>query len=59
MTDTSVKMIAYWCGRPVTELTKQELIDALTLLAKDIEQMRERHARDLQMLGTLYEAARR
>jgi hypothetical protein len=52
-------MIAYWCGRPVGSLTKKELIAALVILAKDIERMRETHARDLQLLGTLYERARR
>jgi len=52
-------MRAYWCGRPVESLTKEELIEALVTLAKDIEAMRVTHRRDLDFLGTLYERARR
>ena len=39
-----------WKGRPLEELSKDELIDVIMWLAKDAERIRESHRASLNML---------
>lgn len=47
MSDTP--MIATWRGKRVDELSREELIEALNYLARQMESMREMHRRDVEM----------
>lgn len=39
--------ISYYCGKPITEMTREELIDALTETCSMIENERKTHKRVL------------
>lgn len=45
-----VATVAYWGGRPLTELTREELIEALNALAQTIEDLRAQNDRERRML---------
>jgi hypothetical protein len=47
-----VRIVTY-CGRPITELSREELIEALERAAEQIEQERELHDMDRQMATVL------
>jgi hypothetical protein len=34
-----MKEIVFWCGKPITKLSRKELIDALAFSAKEIERL--------------------
>jgi hypothetical protein len=39
-----------WCGRPSTELTREELLDVIKHMAEEREQMRESARTALEMM---------
>lgn len=43
-----------WMGRPVEELSKDELIEALVLMSKLYEEALKRHSEDLSALTDLW-----
>lgn len=50
---TEPKMLAMWKGRPVTELTREELLEALDWCSLEIRRMREDHGRDMDLMVML------
>ena len=42
-----IARIAYWCGRPVDTLSREELVEALNVMAAEAEAMRSRHRSEL------------
>lgn len=44
------KIESLWKGRPLSQLTKEELMEAVELLAKRQQQQFEQHQHDLRIL---------
>lgn len=55
---TAIPVIAYWCGGPVLDLSREELVEALSVLAREIEGMRSRHKSELDFCSALFESER-
>ena len=47
----SVPTIATWMGKNIEELSKQELLDIVRKLGRDVEEERKRHQATLEILG--------
>lgn len=41
-----IKTITYYMGKPITELTREELMEALSLATKEIERLLHKNERD-------------
>ena len=44
-----METITTYCGRPITELSREELIEALEVAAKEIANARNNHQKTLDM----------
>jgi len=42
-------MVSHWMGRPVTDYTKEELVEIVTILGHQVEAERNRHMATLDM----------
>ena len=51
MSDT--QMVHYWLGRPLDELTREELIRALIETNRELLNERKRHMQSLDLFGVL------
>ena len=49
---TDVPMVHYWMGRPLTDLTREELIEAVITLARAVDSERQLHMHTLDIFGT-------
>lgn len=54
----SDKKIVLWMGRPIEELSREELIDAVNLMAGQVEAERQMHMHTLDILGPQPASAR-
>ena len=54
--NVNLPTVDYWEGRPLTELTREELMAAIRLLAQEIASIRDQGARDRE---TFYALGRR
>lgn len=45
-----METVTFWKGKPVTELTKEELIEALNWCGKEIERMHKQNEHDREFL---------
>lgn len=43
--------VALWMGKPVKDMTREELIDALNWSAREIRKMQDDHRIELAVLG--------
>lgn len=43
--------LMYWAGKSVADMTREELLDTLTLMGKIIERQRQEHDRELSVLA--------
>lgn len=43
------KMLNFWNGKPIEELSREELVEALTWAATEIEKMRSSHSDSLRI----------
>jgi len=42
-------MISYWMGKPVTDYTKEELVEIVTILGREVKAERDRHKGTLDL----------
>ena len=49
-----MKMITYYKGKPITEMTKDELIDALTFAAQEIERLMNKNEHDREYMFDVF-----
>ena len=49
-----MKMITYYKGNPITEMTKDELIDALTFAAQEIERLMNKNEHDREYMFDVF-----
>jgi hypothetical protein len=42
-------MISYWMGKPVTDYTKEELVEIVTILGREVQAERNRHMATLDI----------
>ena len=54
---TIPRRIALWKGRPIDELSREELIEALNTMGNLYEQEREQHMRSVRFLTDCVKAA--
>jgi hypothetical protein len=45
-----IPMVSYWCGLPIEELSREQLIDALNWCGAEIERMREQAAKEREFM---------
>lgn len=50
----SIKTIVYYMGKPVTELTRDELIESLTFAAQEIECLRQKNEHDRNFMFEVF-----
>ena len=55
---TKEHKVTYWCGRPVEELSREELIEALNWCSAELERQRKDHERDVSVRDMLRDAKR-
>lgn len=46
---TDIPTVSFWMGRPLSELTKEELIEAVEYLGRELKVAHESHKRTLDM----------
>jgi len=42
-------MISYWMGKPVTDYTKEELVEIVTILGREVKAEHDRHKGTLDL----------
>ena len=50
MTEEKIPMVMYWCGEPIDDMEKPQLLEIIKWLADEVDYVRKQAQRDMDFL---------